>query len=484
MVMKVLLVNPNNTLQTYVPLGLAYISAVLKQAGHETSAFDTRISVKKSVEKDLGERMHSFKPDIVAISCREIDFDMGLRVAKVAKEYGAFVIAGGPYATAAPHELISFSDIDAVCIGEAEDAFVELAERMRKGQNFYDVKNFWFKTQGKVVKNQVRPLRSDIDSLPFPDWDVFMRESDCFEPTFLSSRGCPFNCTYCINNLLQKIYAGKGKYIRFRKAENILAEVKYCVEKYNVKTVNFVDDAFTVDKKRLKAFAEGYRREIDVPFTIITRADMIDYPAFRMLKEAGCESVAMGVESGSDFIREKVMKRRMSRETIVNAFKAAHKAGLYTYAFNIIGSPHETEKTIWETIELNKEIKPGGTQISIMAAFKGSDLYNLVKKKGWLRNAKFTGWFNESALKLPSISRRKLEAYHKTFALYVYAPRYMYPFIHILRKGFEYCPHPLRRAVGWPLVRLNQLYSVFRRMGFKRTAGFVIKRAGTVVKSK
>ncbi|MBN2067469.1 MAG: B12-binding domain-containing radical SAM protein, partial [Candidatus Diapherotrites archaeon] len=429
--MRVLLVNPNITLQTYVPLGLAYISAVLKQAGHETSAFDTRISVKRNVEHDLGERIKSFKPDIVAISCREIDFERGLLVASIAKEHNAFVIAGGPYATAAPHELISFNEIDAVCIGEAEDAFVELAERMQKGKGFYSVKNFWFKEKGKIIRNPVRELRADIDSLPYPDWGVFMQESGKFEPTFLSSRGCPFNCTYCINNLLQKLYLGKGKYIRFRKAENILAEVKYCVKKYNVKLVNFVDDAFTVDKKRLKEFAEGYKKEIKVPFTIITRADMIDYATFKMLKEAGCESVAMGVESGSDFIREKVMKRRMPRETIVNAFKAAHKAGLYTYAFNIIGSPHETEKTIWETIELNREIRPGGAQVSIMAAFKGSDLYNYVKKKGWLSDKKFTGWFNESALSLPSISRRKLEAYHKTFAFYVYAPKYMYPFIHL-----------------------------------------------------
>ncbi|MDP2973649.1 MAG: cobalamin-dependent protein, partial [Candidatus Diapherotrites archaeon] len=261
--MRILLVNPNCTLQTYIPIGLAYISAALKQQGHVTSAFDTKLSVKKSLRHDLQQRVQQFKPDIVAISCREIDFDIALQVAEIAKQHGAFVVAGGPFATAAPNEVIAFDCIDAVCLGEAEDAFAELAGKMDKRQNFLNVKNFWFKTkQGKTVKNDVRELLEDIDSLPLPDWDVFLLESDKFEPTFLSSRGCPFNCTYCINHLLQKLYAGKGKYVRFRKAENVVAEVKQCVEKFNIKAVNFVDDAFTVDKKRLKTFAALYKKEI------------------------------------------------------------------------------------------------------------------------------------------------------------------------------------------------------------------------------
>lgn len=483
--MRILLVNPNYTLQTYIPIGLAYISAALKQQGHVTSAFDTKLSVKKSLLHDFQQRMQQFKPDIVAISCREIDFDIGLQVARIAKQHGAFVVAGGPFVTAVPDEVIAFECIDAICLGEAEDAFAELVERMQNGQHFFDVKNFWFKKKnGKIVKNDVRLLRANIDSLPLPDWDVFLLESDKFEPTFLSSRGCPFNCTYCINHLLQKLYAGKGKYVRFRKAETVVAEVKQCVEKFNIKVVNFVDDAFTVDKKRLKTFAALYKKQIGLPFTVITRADMIDLPTFKMLKGAGCESVAMGVESGSDFIREKVMRRVMPRETIVNAFKAASRAGIYTYAFNIIGSPQETEQTIWETINLNREIKPGGVQISIMAAFKGTELYDIVKQNGWISEKKFNGWFNESALLLPSISKAKLEAYHKTFAFYVYAPKALYPFIHALRKAFEYTPANARRAIGWPFVRANQLYSVFRRMGFKRTVLFFIRRIKIVAKAK
>jgi len=483
--MRILLVNPNYTLQTYIPIGLAYISAALKQQGHVTSAFDTRLSVKKSLRHDLQQRMQQFKPDIVAISCREIDFDIALQVAEIAKQHGAFVVAGGPFATAAPNEVIAFDCIDAICLGEAEDAFAELVERMQNGQHFFDVKNFWFKKKnGKIVKNDVMPLREDIDSLPLPDWDVFLLESNKFEPTFLSSRGCPFNCTYCINHLLQKLYAGKGKYVRFRKAENVVAEVKQCVEKFNIKVVNFVDDAFTVDKKRLKTFAALYKKEIGLPFTVITRADMIDYDTFKMLRNAGCESVAMGVESGSDFIREKVMRRRMSRETIVNAFRAAQKAGVCTFAFNIIGSPFETEQTIWETINLNRRIKPSSVQISIMAAFKGTELYDIVKQRGWISDKKFEGWFNESALLLPSISKAKLEAYHKTFAFYVFAPKQLYPFIHVLRKAFEYSPNSLRRFLGWPFVRLNQLHNIFRRTGFKRTVLFFIRRAATVAKAK
>ncbi len=482
--MRILLVNPNETLQTYIPLGLAYLSALLKQHGHSTAAFDSKLSVRKSLEQDLLERMQRFKPDIVGITCREFEHQTIKRVIVLAKKFGSFVVLGGPFVTGSPDETISLAGVDAICIGEGEAAFTEVVDKMAKGKNFFDTKNFWFKTrQGKIIKNELRPFLEDLDSLPIPDRDVFLQESNKFEVTAQSSRGCPFNCTYCYNNMLRKVYAGKGKYVRFRSAENLIEEMRLIKQKYNPPFLPFVDDVFTADRARAMKFFKMYAKEIRIPFSIITRADMIDLELLLLLRKAGCESIAIGVESANDDIRLKVIKKAVTKETLIKAFDAARGMGIYTYAFNIIGSPNETEQTIWETIEFNKRLNPGGIQVSMMAAHKGSDMYNELSKKGMMRCDYTKGWFDEHCFNLPTISSRKIEAYHKVLAFYVYCPKIMYPAIDLLRIILEHAPSKVRKMAGGPLYRFNQLRSTYRKLGFKRTLKFISHRVLTVART-
>lgn len=482
--MRILLVNPNETLQTYIPLGLAYLSAVLKQHGHSTSAFDSKISVRKSLENDLLQRMHSFKPDVVGITCREFEREIIKKVALISKKQGAYVVLGGPYVSGSPDEAISLAGIDAICIGEGEAAFAELADRMAAGRDYFRTKNFWFKTrQGKIIKNNIRPLQEDLDALPIPDRDVFLAESNRFEVTAQSSRGCPFNCTYCYNNMLRKVYAGKGKYVRFRSAANLIKEMRYIEQKYNPPFLPFVDDVFTADRARAVKFFKMYAKEIRIPFSIITRADMIDERLLKVLRKAGCESIAIGVESANDDIRLRVIKKAVTKETLIKAFDAARRAGIYTYSFNIIGSPGETEQTIWETIEFNKRLNPGGIQVSMMAAHKGSDMYNELSKKGMMRCDYTRGWFDEHCFNLPTISSRKIEAYHKVLAFYVYCPKIMYPAIDLARVILEHAPSKVRKMAGGPLYRFNQLRSTYRKLGFKRTLKFISHRVLTVART-
>jgi len=478
--MNVLLINPNKTKQTRIPLGLAYISSTLKQYGHFISVFDSHFSVKHSLKKSFEKRLEEFNPEVVAITCRELECEIIKELAVIAKGLGCFVVCGGPYVSGAPLEVLEFVGVDAVCLGEGEDAMSELVDRMQNSKSFLNTKNFWFKVKGGIVRNEVRKLQEDIDGFPMPDWSVFLRESNKFEVTFLSVRGCPFGCTYCFNNMNRKLYEGKGKYVRVRSAGNLFNEVKFAVKKYNLKEVIFVDDVFTYDRKRTMEFLKKYRQQIGLPFNIITRADLIDFELLKLLKGAGCDSVAIGVESGSDFIRNKVMKKAVTKETLKRAFKDAKRAGLYTYAFNILGAPFETEKSIWETINFNKQLDSDGIQVTMLAAHKGCRLYNFVKNLNWIEGNYTKGWFDEYALRLPTITRAKLEAYHRTAGFYIRSPKALYPFIDVIRLGLEHSPNQIRRYLGWPLVRLNQLISVYNRLGFWNCLSFFVTRTVTV----
>ncbi len=475
--MNVLFVNPNRTGQALIPLGLAYLSTYLKQRSHKTSLFDTHFSVRGSVEKDFQKRLLGFNPDIVGISCRELDFAEAMSLAAIARKRGKMVVWGGPHPTFAPNQAINTNGVETICLGEAEEAFVELVEKVSKGKDYFRTKNFWFKKKdGAIVRNGIRNLKENLDYLPLPDWGLFLKESKNFDVTFISSRGCPFHCTYCVNPVYQRLYAGKGKYVRLRSPDKLIEEIKHAVKKYNLKKVQFVDDAFTVSRPRVIEFAKKYKKEVNIPFWMITRADMIDFEAFKLLKDAGLQSVAMGVESGSHFIRNGVLKRNMKRETIIRAFKAARKLGIHTHSFNIVGAPYETEKTIWETINLNRVLKPSVVQFTILTPYMGTELREMLASKGLLLKGTAGDIYTETIIKNENLSVAQIEAWQKTMWLYVVAPKALYPAIHAVRKLLQYSPASFRRGTGEGFVLSAMVFGLYRRTGFLSTAKTVVKR--------
>lgn len=424
--MKILFIYPNIIESPKdISTGIAVLSAVCKREGHKTALIDSTFSISDS---EILAKSKNFTPDLIAITTATNDFDYAVHIATLLKKHlNIPIITGGFHPTIAPDEVISKSCFDMLCIGEGEEALLELIESLKKGKINTKIKNIWFKTNsGKVIKNPVRNLIQDLDKLPFPDRDLFdykkYLEWNHGTATFISTRGCPFNCSYCINNFLTKMARGKGKYVRFRSIDNLFKEIKEVLKKYkdDVKNIEFYDDTFTLDEKRIKEFCDKYPKEINLPFNINARVNAVNPQIFQLLKKAGCVRVSIGIESGDEYIRNKILKRNMTDKQIIETFRVAREAGLKTYAFNMVGIPFETKESIKKTIELNRKCKPDYVGVSIFNAFKGTEIYETCSKNGWLRKSYAKSYFRESNINHPNFTISELKKIRNSFGFDVF----------------------------------------------------------------
>ncbi|TAK35119.1 MAG: radical SAM protein [Chloroflexota bacterium] len=418
--MRVLLVYPNIIgFPKDVSLGLATLAAVLKQHGHMVHLLDA--SFTALTEKHIISTCKEFDPQLVAISSVSGNLPHGEYVAGVIKRHFDLpIICGGVHATVAPEETIAKDCFDMICVGEGEMALLELVESLEKGEDNTAIGSIWFKRGGQVIRNSARPLVESLDDLPAPDRSIYDFERYLkwhhHQAGFLSSRGCPYRCTYCINHVLQEEYRGMGTFVRFRSVDHLLTEVKDVITRYPVRSVEFYDDTFTLNRQRIMEFCEKYPREIGLPFHMNTRVNVVDDKLLHALKSAGCQRVHFGVEAGDPEIRNKILRRNLSDEQMIRAFAAARAAGLRTYSFNMIGVPHETRETIRKTVELNRKLRPDYVQVSIFTAYKGTDLYEQCKENGWLDESHgIESYSTTTNVKHPNFTVNELVWLRRTF---------------------------------------------------------------------
>jgi anaerobic magnesium-protoporphyrin IX monomethyl ester cyclase len=203
----------------------------------------------------------------------------------------------------------------------------------------------------------------------------------------LSGRGCPFRCTYCLNHKIIKLYKNSGHlpkgYIRRQSVDEVMNEIDYLLSHYErIKMFIFDDDIFTLDKEWLREFSDRYKRLTDIGFVCNAHVRFFDEEVARDLKEAGCRIVKFGLESGSDDLRRNVLHRFMTNREIESAFAAAHKYGLHTSAFVMIGLPCETKDDIMATVTLLSRIKPGRFRWSLFFPYVGTEAYDIAKARG------------------------------------------------------------------------------------------------------
>ncbi len=409
--MKVLLVMPL-ALPAYL-FQLAAISAFLKSKGHSVRYEELVISNDFSEEHrdQLDRAIKEFKPDIIGFSSYEMSFEWIKSTSDYLKKNNPSVpiIVGGYHATLSPEEVLAHHSIDMVCIGEGEYPLHELLESLKKGEVDKSIFNLWFKDSGKIIRNPLRPLMANLDDLPFVDRELFT--SDNRKNGFLeimASRGCPFDCTNCANHALKKIYGGKGVYLRYRSPDNVIKEIEYCLGREKFKVIQFDDDMFTANQNWLRDFCAKYKTRINLPFTCNIRPEAGVTETLRILKEAGCIQVSIGVEAGDEKIRSNVLHRNMPDKMIIQAFRNARKAGIKTKSFNMVGLPHESPLTLWKTIRLNLRLTPDSVQTSVYYPFKGTVLGDECYKNGWVdqaRKKRLRLYANDSILNLPTVSR-------------------------------------------------------------------------------
>jgi anaerobic magnesium-protoporphyrin IX monomethyl ester cyclase len=397
------------------PFGPAHLISFLKRHGHKAAH---EIGPGISAD-DAARKVRQSGADLICVSSTT-DPMPSVRdvVPKLRRLADVPIILGGVHATAAPEDAIQISGLDGICVGEGELALLEYVDRLEAGKNAGDVMNFWLKNGGKIVRNPVRPLIQDLDGLPFPDREEFdyagFLELTPFGLEFSSSRGCPLSCSFCVNETLRGIYGPEG-YVRRRSVGNLMDEVKSVAGKHaKISHVTFHDDVFTMDAAWLADFSRRYSDEVGLPFRVNSNAGFFSRKIASLLREAGCVEVAFGVETGDECLREKTLCKRLSNAQLSAAFAAARDFGIKTRAFNMLGIPGETEDTLKATLRLNRELKADYVNAPFFRPYPGTRLYDMCVREGFLRGG-VSDFLEETMLKLPTVSDRRLYFYKRAF---------------------------------------------------------------------
>lgn len=403
---------------TSIHVGVAYLSATLKAAGHQTSLLRLYDFFPKD---EFFRALDSHgKPGLLAISTMTSQFGYCTQLATWAKEKWPDVpiVFGGHHPTLAPEEVIAVPAIDMLCRGEGEDAMLELVQALEAGKDISSIRNFWVKKNGHIIKNEIRPLDRDLDEMPFMDLDIFHME-DLFKGSrmdvhFMAGRGCPYHCSYCCNPSVNRLYKGKGRVVRIRSVERVLEELKYHIRKHpRIEYVTFADETLTLRKKWVVEFFPRYKKEIGLPFSASVRVTTLDEDVIRVMADAGCDLMRVGIESGSEWLRANVMRRRMSNEQIMKAFDLIEKYGIRAGAFAMLGLPRETPEMVEETIAVLKRCRPNDLQFTVFYPLPDTELYEECKREGFLTSERAMSYF-EPQLNLPTITREQILAYHKS----------------------------------------------------------------------
>jgi len=286
-------------------------------------------------------------------------------------------------------DIIENESVDIICIGEADDAILELCDTMERGGDISHIRNLWVKTDsGEIVRNPLRPLIANLDSLPLPDRELYYKYHfirDFSWKKFMSGRGCINNCAYCYNPAIREKYADKGTYVRMKSPKRAVDEVQYIKDRYPLRAAHFCDDIFATNPAWMEAFAEEYIRRVAIPFTCNMCVELVNERTIRALKKAGCRAIAIGIETGDETMRQKIMGKRCTDNDIRGAARIikSHKIRLVT--FNMLASPGETLEQAMKTLILNREIGADYAHVSFGVPIPNTRYAQMGVEMGVLR---------------------------------------------------------------------------------------------------
>jgi radical SAM superfamily enzyme YgiQ (UPF0313 family) len=393
--------------------GLGYLSSFLKKNNYEVHY---GCLASYSQLQDLLDRVTNISPDIIGFTSVESQFNHVERVSRFLREkFRGLMVCGGVYVTIFPEAIKDAAAIDGAVIGEGEEAFLSFLKNLEAGRDFRKSPNFCYydRENNELVRNPLLPLIEDLDLLPFPDRKIidygrYLRKSVSLP--FLFNRGCPFNCTYCSNHALARVYGKSANATRFRSADNCFEEIGEVLAAHNTnKPLEFVDDLFTLNRQWLYGFLEKYKKNFRRPFICCTRSNLADEELFAKLREAGCFRVMMSIESGNEFIRNKVMKRNITQEQLLGSFRLARKYGLETSGVAMIGLPFETKEMVWDTIKVIADTGATDFTLNVFYPYKGTELYDVCSKNGFLPKARVEPKERrEPILDLPTLSKKEI----------------------------------------------------------------------------
>jgi radical SAM superfamily enzyme YgiQ (UPF0313 family) len=359
------------------PIGIMLMSALAKEKGHSTH-------LGILTRENIIDKIRKLYPDVVAYSASTGEHKYYFEINKIIKSEfkDIFTIMGGPHTTFYP-ECIKDSTLDAICVGEGDEAFPELLTALENGGDISKIRNIVTRSGSD---NGLRLLYEDLDSLPFPDRELFYEDTEMGQfllKSFMASRGCPYPCTYCFNHAFRKLYHGMGKIIRRHSVDYVIEEILRVKNTYPLECVKFYDDIFVyrVDEW-LEEFVARYKKDINLPFHCLTRADLVTEDMVKLLKEAGCFSISMSIEAGNEYFRNEILRRNMTTGQIIQAFELCYKYGINAFSNNIVGLPFSAIENEIETIDLNIRCKVSFAEFPIFHPYPRTQLGDFCIKEG------------------------------------------------------------------------------------------------------
>jgi len=359
------------------PLGIMFLSAIAKQDGHKSSLSVTN-------EENIFLKIEREQPDMICLSFLSVDRGyFKILAEKIKNRYPDIVIAvGGPHATFDAEEVRVWP-VDVVIQGEGEWSFRDILRAVDAGQTYDRIEN----VSTQQTMNPLRRLIEPLDLLPHPDRALVYFPGGHLArlnvKTFMTSRGCAYRCAYCFNSKYKEIYKGNGRTIRRFSVDYIIEEIEQVKADYGLDFVRFGDDVFVykVDEWLLE-FKEKYSKRIGLPFYCLCQVNQITPELIFNLRSAGCHSIGISIETANETLRREVLMRPMSTQTILDAFKNIHEAGIYTYANAMVGLPNATIEDEIQTIELSAECKSIYPSFSVFTPFRGTMLGEKCFKQG------------------------------------------------------------------------------------------------------
>jgi anaerobic magnesium-protoporphyrin IX monomethyl ester cyclase len=427
-----------------IHIGLSYVSAALKSAGHYTRLVVLGSETPSRSFGALEGAMAAFDPSMVAFTAVSTQFPFIREAARRLKQRwpDKFLLVGGAHASLAPEEVTG-SDFDAICVGEGELPAIELAAQLEAGRKPGGIANLWFKRpDGSIEKNPIRNFVEDLNSLPALDremWHEWIMARQLTNQVVLPSRGCPYNCSYCSNHALRKL--ASGKYVRLRAPAAIVQEIRDLIKQYpETREIYLQSETIAVNITWLDALSHGIAalnaglaEKISFTCNFRVARQFLNDRIFVALKRANVRTLEIGLESGSERVRCEALRRHYSNTEFFQAVELARCHGMEVNVYNMIGLPGETLTDHWETIKVNRKVCPSRSLTSIFFPYPGTDLYETCKEKGLLpRDGDVSAERFRAMLGMPGFSRKQIQNAYDWFEYRVY--RGKRPWHHCWRK--------------------------------------------------
>ncbi len=416
-------------------LPLASLAAVLRVNDYPVKIVD--LHALNILVKDAASIIEDDKPDIVGLTVKTLGWPAVLQIAQMVKATSpkTLVVVGGPHTSIYARETVTWDCVDMAVVGDGEDTFLDIVRTFDAGGDLTSIPGTCVKRDGEIIMNPERPVAMDLDVYPMPALDLIpMDRYHCLmvhKPfsTMVSTRGCPWHCGFC-----SQVYTSK---LRYRSVNAVVDEMQWHVERFGVKEIVMFDETFTVGRSRvMKLCDEIIDRKIKVAFNIRARVDTVDKPMLQALKAAGCRSIHMGVEGGSQRMLD-IMKKGITVDQVRNAFKMAKEVGLMTRGYFMIGYYDAGPEDIEDVIRFSADLDLDWASYSVATPLPATELYDVAIQRGYLSGDYWREYTLKGGGPVPHLTTDTLDsATLRSYRTKAYMNFYLRPHI-ILRRLYE-----------------------------------------------